>query len=108
MTRTDMEEKLRRNREEILRIASRHGAHSVRLFGSQRRGEADEMSDIDLLVTLEDGVTLLQHAAIICQGFHRARRIPKSMNGDVVYLFIGFCSLGVGAKYMNTWADTTG
>ena len=65
MTRTDMEEKLRRNREEILRIASRHGAHSVRLFGSQRRGEADEMSDIDLLVTLEDGVTLLQHAAMV-------------------------------------------
>ena len=65
MTRAEMEEKLRKNREEILRIAKRHGAHSVRLFGSLRRGEADEIGDIDLLVELEDGVTLLQHAAMV-------------------------------------------
>lgn len=65
MSHADMMEKIRRNREEIRRIAERHGAHSVRLFGSLSRGEADERSDIDLLVNLEDGVTLLQHAAMV-------------------------------------------
>ncbi len=40
-------------REEILRIAAKHGAHNVRVFGSVARGEADEKSDIDLLVEFE-------------------------------------------------------
>lgn len=41
---------IRRHREEILRIAHRHGAHDVRVFGSLARGEAVDGSDIDLLV----------------------------------------------------------
>ena len=40
-------------REEILRIAAKHGAYNVRVFGSVARGEADEKSDIDLLVEFE-------------------------------------------------------
>lgn len=39
------------NREEILRIAERHGAENVRVFGSAVRGEATAESDIDLLVS---------------------------------------------------------
>lgn len=55
MTRyTSLQEK----REEILRIAARHGARNVRIFGSVARGEADETSDIDLLVELEPGRSL--------------------------------------------------
>jgi hypothetical protein len=40
-------------REEVLRIAARHGAHNVRVFGSGARGEANEHSDVDLLVVAE-------------------------------------------------------
>lgn len=41
---------LREKREEILRIAEKHGARNVRVFGSVAHGEATESSDIDLLV----------------------------------------------------------
>jgi hypothetical protein len=42
----------RARREEILRIARRHGACDVRVFGSVARGEATENSDVDLLVSV--------------------------------------------------------
>jgi hypothetical protein len=48
MTTTDL---LQANREEVLRIAERHGARDVRVFGSAARGEASDQSDIDLLVS---------------------------------------------------------
>lgn len=51
-------------REEILRIAAKHGASNVRVFGSIARGEDDEMSDIDLLVEFEAGRSLLDHAGL--------------------------------------------
>ncbi len=37
-------------RQSILTIAAKHGAYNLRVFGSVARGEADEQSDIDLLV----------------------------------------------------------
>ena len=37
-------------REEIRRIAARHGAGNVRLFGSVARGDDTEKSDVDLLL----------------------------------------------------------
>jgi predicted nucleotidyltransferase len=43
-------EELLEKREEILRIAARHGAHNVRVFGSTARREAGSTSDVDLLV----------------------------------------------------------
>lgn len=43
-------ELLRAKREEILRIAARHGVRNIRVFGSAARGEATEDSDLDLLV----------------------------------------------------------
>ena len=52
-------ELLREKREDILRIAREHGAYNVRIFGSVARGEDDEQSDIDLLVDLEPGRSLL-------------------------------------------------
>lgn len=55
---------LKEKREEILRIAARHGAHNVRVFGSVARGEADAHSDIDLLVEFEPDRSLLDHAAL--------------------------------------------
>jgi len=50
---------LRRRREEILTIADRRGMREVRIFGSISRGEASESSDVDLLVRLEPGRSLL-------------------------------------------------
>ena len=41
---------LRTQREAILRVAARHGASNIRVFGSVARSDATEMSDIDLLV----------------------------------------------------------
>ena len=37
-------------REEILRLAARHGARNVRVFGSAARGELTPESDVDFLV----------------------------------------------------------
>jgi predicted nucleotidyltransferase len=37
-------------RDVILRIAERHGARNVRVFGSVARGDAGPESDVDLLV----------------------------------------------------------
>ena len=51
-------------REDILRIASAHGARDVRVFGSRARGEASHGSDLDLLITLEAGRSLLDLVAI--------------------------------------------
>lgn len=48
-------EKVKAKRQEILTIAARHGARNVRLFGSLARGEADERSDVDLLVDMDPG-----------------------------------------------------
>ena len=41
---------IRSNREAIHRIAEKHGARNVRVFGSVARGEARPDSDVDLLV----------------------------------------------------------
>lgn len=50
MSVTDL---LREKREDIYRIAARHGAKEIRVFGSCARGEAGPDSDIDLLVDTE-------------------------------------------------------
>ena len=52
-------ELLREKRQEILKIAAKHGAYNVRIFGSVARGEADEASDVDILVELGPDRSLL-------------------------------------------------
>jgi predicted nucleotidyltransferase len=46
----DVSELVRERRDDILRIAARHGACNVRLFGSTARKDAGPDSDVDLLV----------------------------------------------------------
>lgn len=55
---------LKTHRVEILAIAARHGARNVRVFGSVARGEAGPDSDVDILVDLERGRSLLDHAQL--------------------------------------------
>jgi predicted nucleotidyltransferase len=60
-----LEELLKEKREAILYICAKHGARNVRVFGSVARGEADEQSDIDLLVDMEPGRTLLDLGGLL-------------------------------------------
>jgi uncharacterized protein len=54
-----IEELRNTKRAEILRLAARRGARNLRVFGSVARGENDSNSDIDFLVDLEPGRSLL-------------------------------------------------
>jgi hypothetical protein len=54
---------VRLNRDAILALAERHGARDVRIFGSVVRGEGSPESDIDFLVELAPGRTLLDWSA---------------------------------------------
>jgi len=45
-----LEEFLKEKRAEIMKIAVKHGAKNIRIFGSAVRGEATPESDIDFLV----------------------------------------------------------
>ena len=56
---------IRAQREVILGIAARHGARNIRVFGSTARGTSDGSSDIDLLVDLEPGRTLLDLGGLL-------------------------------------------
>ena len=53
------------HRAEIRALARRHGFQEVRVFGSMARGDADEGSDVDLLVTLPVGKTGLALGALL-------------------------------------------
>jgi uncharacterized protein len=56
-------DKLRHQRRRLLDAAERHGVGHVRAFGSLARGQARADSDVDLLVNLKPGRTLLDLAA---------------------------------------------
>ncbi|HET6442595.1 MAG TPA: nucleotidyltransferase family protein [Phycisphaerae bacterium] len=58
-------EDLRAKRGEILQIAAKRGARNVRIFGSAARGEADERSDVDVLVDMEPGRSLLDMGGLL-------------------------------------------
>ena len=55
---------LRERRDEILEVAAYHHAGNVRVFGSVARGEEIEGSDIDLLVDMEPGRSLLDQVRL--------------------------------------------
>ncbi len=66
-------------REAILRLAHRYGAKRVRVFGSVRRREATERSDVDLLVEWKPRASLLDVA-----GFQIGVRALLHRRVDVV------------------------
>ena len=56
---------LQAQRNDILRIAARHGAHNVRVFGSVARGDARPDSDVDILVDMEPGRSLFDLGGLL-------------------------------------------
>ena len=54
-----IKELLEWRRNEILDLAATYGAKNIRVFGSVARGEGGPGSDVDLLVDMEKGRTLL-------------------------------------------------
>jgi uncharacterized protein len=55
---------LQHERDSILRIAAKYGARNVRVFGSTARGDTTESSDIDLVVELDAGRSLLDQVGL--------------------------------------------
>ncbi|RQW77284.1 MAG: nucleotidyltransferase [Methanothrix sp.] len=55
---------LKSKRQDILAMAAKHGAHNHRIFGSVARGEARPESDLDILVEMVPGASLLDHVAL--------------------------------------------
>ena len=79
---------IRARRDVILAIASRHGARNVRVFGSTVRGTATESSDLDLLVDLEPGRTLLDLGGLLMDvqdatGVHVDVAMERMLRPDV-------------------------
>jgi len=56
---------IEQHREEILAIAKHHGVSNVRVFGSMARNDADENSDVDLLVRPLPGTSLLDLGGLL-------------------------------------------
>lgn len=61
----DPKELLKIHKNEILRIAERNGAVNVRVFGSVARGDHGGESDIDFLVNLQTGRSLMDLARML-------------------------------------------
>jgi hypothetical protein len=55
---------LKTKRARILELAAVHGARNVRVFGSTARGTSGARSDLDLLVEMEPGRTLLDEIGL--------------------------------------------
>ncbi len=55
---------LKANRAKILALAEKYGASNVRVFGSVAREEVQADSDVDFLIDLEQGRSLLDHIGL--------------------------------------------
>jgi len=60
-----LSERIEMHREDILNAALRHGARNLRVFGSVARGEERPDSDVDFLVTMDTGRSLLDLAGLL-------------------------------------------
>lgn len=76
---TRLGRRLRHKRRAIAELAAARGAHNVRVFGSVARGQDDVNSDVDLLVDLDDDVSLVQLV-----GLRRELRELLGVDVDVV------------------------
>lgn len=58
---------LKKNKNKILKLAEKYGAKNIRVFGSVARGEAEWLSDIDLLVDMEPDRSLLDMGGFLSE-----------------------------------------
>jgi predicted nucleotidyltransferase len=56
---------LEAKRDDILLAADKHGARNVRVFGSVARGEAGPESDVDFLVKMDQGRSLIDLSTLV-------------------------------------------
>ena len=64
-SRYDAAESRQESREKIPDAAARHGATNVRAFGSVARGDAGELSDLDLLFDLDRDRSLMDPGGLL-------------------------------------------
>lgn len=62
---SEIDDLLKQQRDAILRIAARHGARNVRVFGSVAKGTAGPQSDIDLLVEFDPDRSLMDVGRLV-------------------------------------------
>jgi len=62
-----IQEIIANQKEQILAIAAKYGAYNIRIFGSVARGTADDKSDVDFLVELEEGRSLLDLGGLLME-----------------------------------------
>jgi len=60
----EAEKLLKEKRQAVMALTAKHGAQNPRIFGSVARGESGPGSDIDLLVKMEEGRSLLDLSAL--------------------------------------------
>jgi predicted nucleotidyltransferase len=58
---------LKVKREDIITAAQKHGAQNVRVFGSAARGDDHPDSDVDFLVDMEPGRSLLDMGGLLME-----------------------------------------
>ena len=58
---------LRARRGQIFAVADRHGATNICVFGSVARGQAEAAGDVDFLVEMELGRSLLDMGALLME-----------------------------------------
>ena len=60
----EAEKLLKEKRQAVMALTAKHGAQNPRIFGSVARGDSGLESDIDLLVKMEEGRSLLDLSAL--------------------------------------------
>jgi len=85
MTTTEI---VQTKRDEILRIAERHGTRDVRVFVSVARGEATENSVIDLLVSAGEKTSPWFPAALVAELDRALGRRVDVVTEDGLYWLI--------------------
>ena len=62
-----IQEIISKQKEQILALAAKYGAYNVRIFGSVANGTADDKSDVDFLVELQEGRSLLDLGGLLME-----------------------------------------
>lgn len=80
-----IDELLKQQRDEIIRIASQHGARNIRVFGSAVPGEARADSDVDFLVDLESDRSLFDLGELLLELQELLGRKVDVVTEDSIY-----------------------